>query len=219
MVHWRWKCVNSKSLLVVEMIVHQTKFLLEDTTEIAVLLVKTKESLSKTSVLEVAIEAIDLEKIATEVDTETAMVVVVVTEVVIEVVIEVQTEVVTEKVTTAKVPIDQTDPIEEVMEIEMPVVLQIEAATEIEMLVKVLIEAAIEIVPKAKTEVAIEIEEIAVKVQTEVVIEKVVEVTTAEVSEKKIAEAMVETGLEVVIVTDQKENTNHTTARMPFLIH
>lgn len=207
MVHWRWKCVNSKSLLVVEMIVHQTKFLLEDTTEIAVLLVKTKESLSKTSVLEVAIEAIDLEKIATEVDTETAMVVVVVTEVVIEVVIEVQTEVVTEKVTTAKVPIDQTDPIEEVMEIEMPVVLQIEAATEIEMLVKVPIE------------VAIEIEEIAVKVQTEVVIEKVVEVTTAEVSEKKIAEAMVETGLEVVIVTDQKENTNHTTARMPFLIH
>ena len=183
------------------MIVHQTKFLLEDTTEIAVLLVKTKESLSKTSVLEVAIEAIDLEKIATEVDTETVTVVVA---------IEAAIEVVTEKETTAKAQIDQTDPIdpiEEVMEIEMPVVLQIEAATEIEMLVKVPIE------------VAIEIEEIAVKVQTEVVIEKVVEVTTAEVSEKKIAEAMVETGLEVVIVTDQKENTNHTTARMPFLIH
>ena len=70
---------------------------------------------------------------------------------------------------------------------------------------------------KVLIEVAIEIEEIAVKVQTEVAIEKVIEVTIVEVSEKKIAEAMVETDPVVAIVTDPKENINPTTARMQFL--
>jgi hypothetical protein len=174
------------------MIVHQKKFPPEDTIAIAVQWVKIKESLSKTSVPEVVIVETDQEMTATEADIEIAMVVEAI-------------EVVTEKEIIAKA---QTDQIEVATETEMPTVLQIVEVIEIEMpTVEVQIVEALEIEMqvKAQTEVVTE-KEITAKVQTD---------QTEVVLEKKI-EILVETDPEMEIVKDQKENINHSIARMQF---